>query len=252
MADPQTKEKKPGPPLWLSIVVFIGGAVILSIGVLMLLSGLFSAISEDAFDVPGSQLRNLDAGNYDVYSSTGSLFGEIEDAVASRQQISVVNNATGDDVRVSSGDSSVSITRGSNNFVSVGTFEIEDSGTYEIIVEGSDQGLVLVADAFPSSFAEVQTPVFLSIGGTLVALLGAIMILVGIVRRSRAKKSQTLGPSSFTPGQYPPAYQQPPQFQQPQAPSQPPQAPGSQPPQGPPGPPSPPGPPPSDGPTPWT
>lgn len=235
--------KKKGPNLWLSIFIFITGAVLASLGVMMLANSLLGAITEDAFDIPGGEERDFDAGNFDVYVSSGDIFAPVDDIAADAQDVTITNIDTGDNLAITPLSADIPIGRGQTNFLAIATFEVTEPGRYQIAVASEVGGLAFVSTAIPTSFSEVQTHVFMLGAGTVIALIGAVMLIVGVIRRSRAEreaKTQAARQQGAVAGQF----QQPPATTQ-SAPSHAAQPPQAQPPQG--QPPAPPTSPPSSG-----
>lgn len=231
MTAPQQETRKPGPNLWLSLGIFLAGAVLASVGVIMLGGSLLGAITEDAFEIPGGETRDFEAGTFDVYVSSSDFFFPTETLDADFEDITITNVDTGENVDVARLNSNTTVGRGQTNFVPIANFEVVEPGSYQIAVLSDVGGLAFVSAALPNSFAEVQTQVIMMGGGFLLVLLGAVMIIIGAVRRSRAKKNAKpafQGHPAPVPGQfqqYPPPTTQTPQV--PHAPTTPqvPQAP---------------------------
>ncbi len=253
--------KEPGPNLWLSLFIFIVGAVLASVGVILLFNRLLGVVTEDAFDTPGSEVRVLDPGSYDVYVDAGGIFNTSFIPTAELDDVTVTNVDTGEAVNVSPTGIDLNIGRGQTNFLGIASFEVDTTASYEVDIASGEPGLGLVVESFPNSFSEVQTPVIMTAGGAIILLIGGAMTVIGIVRRSKVKRDEKRlqqAQQGVVPGQF----QVPPQYVQgapvpappPQAPGPPPQAPGP-PPQAPPAT-APPAPPPKTGPppdqaTPW-
>lgn len=190
------KTKQPGPPLWLSMLVFVIGAVLAGVGGFLAFTGAFEALTAESFELPGSQQRDLEPGEYDVYASTGSItnIGATSDVQAS--EITVTNIATGETISVRNQNVYISLNRQTTSYVAVGIFTVDEAGTYEIDITSSASERAVVGRSVLSSWEQVRVPLVMLGFGSLLTLVGVVMIVIGIVRRGRAKKAQRAYPGA--------------------------------------------------------
>ena len=187
--NPIVSEKQPGPGTLVSVVVFAGGLVVaIACAVVAIVVLVRSFADTNFYRVPGSFEVVLDAGTYNIYE-TG-----IGDSSGMRSRDlgpdnTVVRSPSGDRVRVGlvAGAETVPGENG-DQMTAVLQFEAPESGRYE----------VTVSDVLPDTIA-IEEPVVdrvvgtmvwwgLSALGGIVAVLGAVMWIVGASRRRRRRR----------------------------------------------------------------
>ena len=198
------KTRQPGPPLWLSILVFLIGTGLIAFGAFVLLSRFLESSTVPSFEVPGSQERSLDPGTYDVFGSTGDVFDFFVPPSFSAAEVTVTNTDTGVSVPTNPGaEVEFTITRQTTSYERVGTFTITEAGSYRFDItpqDGADPSRAVVARSVFATFGEARSPIIILGVGIVLTVLGAIMVIIGIVRRGRAKRAaKGHGP---TPGIY--------------------------------------------------
>ena len=229
-----TKTKEPGPPLWLSILVFLVGAALIAVGGATIVSRVLESQTVDSFAVPGQQSRQLDPGSHDVFGSTGNITDFSGAPEFFSEDVTITNVETGASVTVTPDLERLPIDRLTTRYERVGTFEISEAGEYVFEVTppaGATESRAVVARSLLESFSELQTPLILIGVGTVATLIGVVMIVVGIVRRGRAKRAER--GHGATPGIYqapPPQHSPPPQNSAPPLSPSPPPAPPTDPP----------------------
>lgn len=209
-----TKTNQPGPSLLLSIAVFVIGALLVSVGGFLAFTGAFESLTAESFELPGTQERELEPGDYDIFASTGSVtnFGGFSDVDAS--DVTVTNVATNETVDVRNQNLDLTLNRQTTSYVAIGIFTVEDAGTYEIEISSDASDRAVVGRSLLDSWEQVRIPLVAAGVGLVLTLIGTVMIVVGIVRRNRAKKAQrppgpawqagAAGPPSGYPGAPPP------------------------------------------------
>ena len=192
MAAPTTeaKTKQPGPALWLSITVFVIGALLAGIGGFLAFNGAFEALTAESFELPGAQQRDLEPGEYDVFASTGSFtdFVGFSDVMVS--DVTVTNLATNETIEVRRQNNDLTLTRQTTNYIAIGIFTVDDAGTYEIEVGSDASERAVVSRSLLDSWERVRVPLVAAGIGLILTLIGAAMLVIGIIRRARAKRSQ--------------------------------------------------------------
>lgn len=214
------KTKQPGPNLWLSIAVFVIGAVLIAIGGTIIFGRVFESQTVDSFVVPGAEVRSLDPGDYDVFGLAGSFTDFDGDPTFARGDVTVTWIENGETLPVEQQAFELDLERQFRRYERVGTFTVTTEGTYRIDVATNDDSRAVVSRVFFEELDELIGPAILLGIGSLILLAGVIMIIVGIVRRGRAQKRER--PSTGVSEIY-----QPPPSAAPPAPPPPP-APGEQ------------------------
>lgn len=189
-----TKHRQPGPGLWLSLIVTGLGLFAASWGVWQVYNTVLESITRPAFDIPGAETRDLAAGDYEIYVRTGSAFDfDLNDVAAlpALDEITVTALESGDTVPLEELFLAEPAIRGTNRYDSVASFTVDDEGSYRVEIDsGSTANRAVLARTFETGL-EHSIPWIITTGvGTLVMLLGSILLIIGMVRRSRAKKPQ--------------------------------------------------------------
>lgn len=181
--------------------MFIVGAALAAFGTLSTFNTALESLTVDGFSVPGSQVRDLDPGEYEVFGSAGPIGTFDAEASFDLADITVTNIATGEQLPVNTDGLGLELTRETTVFVVVGVFMVEEAGTFEIDVASNEESLAVVARSFLTSFDRVRVPLVLLGVGALLTIIGVVMLVVGVIRRSRADKAGSTSPSQ-TPGFY--------------------------------------------------
>jgi hypothetical protein len=194
------------------------GAILLVVGMVLVVAGIIGVVASAAslvsgfgspFTTPTTVSRTFDAGtSYAVYelkrSDSGS--GSKDDPLLATVLPSdvTVTGPGGVTVPVTDpGELTQTFTNGGREYFVVATFDAPATGTYQVAI-ASEGAEVLVAPsltAFGRSFAWIGA---IGLGG-LLALLGLVLLIVGLVRRSSSKKRAAVaagGPAAGYPGQY--------------------------------------------------
>ena len=202
MTTPATppKTKQPGPPLWLSIGVVLVAAALVSFGGFNIFNRALEAQTVDSFEVPGSEQRLLEPGDYDVYGLAGGFTDFDADPIFARGDVTVTWVETNTEIPVDQQTLIVEVGRELNRYESVGIFTVEELGTYRVDIASPDDSRAVVARSIFASFDEVRIPLVLLGVGLIFVVIGVLMIIIGILRRSKAKRAERMAGS--TPGIY--------------------------------------------------
>ncbi|MCU0310056.1 MAG: hypothetical protein MUE36_03830 [Acidimicrobiales bacterium] len=243
-ATPTPPAKLPSKGFWIALVIFLVTAVVGIVMIVVSFTTIANAISDFAeIDVPQTAEVRLSTGEYWVFVGTDSA----STGAASLVDVTVTA-PDGSSLVLTSDIGQYDAETGGLSFTSLGRIDIDQAGVYTFETDGPDGTSVRVGQL------PIGTFVGLLIGGIALGALGflvaLILVIVTLVRRSKAKKQmvRTAGyPGAATA--YPPSYAPTP----PPAPMPPPtMAPPGQsaPPPGPQAPPAPATPPPAPAPTP--
>jgi len=228
----------PGPRLMASFVVIGIGLVIGVVSVIAIAIPLVGTFTSPSYAVPGDIRVHLHHTRYIVYQHTGtrSTFGSTKDDVpaAIRMEPAAlsVQASDGSAVPVEVDESSETLTRGSDVYSGALAFDAPSGGEYDLTFTNTTSTTVVIARSLSDAVRSVAVWFAVGAVGGAVMVGGVIMLIVGIVRRGRAKRAM-YGGWGPPPGSGPPWSGYPPQSYPP--------PPGQYPPQwGPPGPPGPP------------
>ncbi len=203
-APPQVKGKG---MIWTGVALLVVGVVLIVAGIIGVIAATASLISGFGSPVttPTTVTRTLEKGTtYAVYELSGlaSGTGTTEDpllATVSPADITVTGPG-GVVVGVKDpGAMTQTFTNGGKEYFAVATFDAPATGSYEISIatEGAEVLIAPSFSAFGKSFAWIAA---IGLGG-LLALIGLILLIVGLVRRSSSKKAvaPAAGPTARPP-----------------------------------------------------
>jgi len=184
---PRRPARRPGPRLGVSILV-MGLAVVLFIGsVVIIVVGFANKISSgQTLAVPGTSAVQLNSGGYVVFleytavPSTGAPPPTVAEANVT------VTGPTGQTVTLTTLSSPETLTRDHTSYSGVLTFTASTTGMYTIRIIAPAPGQAVV---LPSLTQYLHSVIGWAIAAALAIplwLAGLVMLIVGIVRRSRA------------------------------------------------------------------
>jgi hypothetical protein len=237
---PQTRPGTPGPGLAVSIGLMILGAVIGIASIVAFTVPLVRTFSSSAHSVPSHFPIHLRHARYTVFERTsetsGFSFGTRPTGRVTIEPSQVTVTAPdGEPVFVYQARNGDTMSRGSNEYTSAVQFDAPMGGTYDVRVSSRAPTAVIVTRSLRDVIRSVLVWFGTGAVGGIILIAGLVMLIVGITRRSRARRATQAGwgqPAWGQPAwgaQYPPPpYGPPPQY-----------------------PPAPYGPPPQDPPDPW-
>jgi hypothetical protein len=192
--------------IWTGAVLLVVGMVLVVAGIVGVVASASSLISGFGSPVttPGTVTRTLEAGTtYAVYerSSLVSGSGTREDpllATVSPADITVTGPG-GVVVPVKDpGQMTQTFTNGGKEYFAVATFDAPANGSYEITI-ASEGAEVLVAPSFSAFGRSIAWVAAIGLGG-LLALVGLVLLIIGLVRRASSKKA---APTPYAATAYP-------------------------------------------------
>ena len=166
--------------------------------------GVQDDLTAPRYPVPMQQSIRLDQGEYVVYADSNTTgIGSGIDSVT-------VTAPGGGDVPTHS-SSTQTFTRGGDTYRSVVTFTTPSAGSYAIAVEGDAGRQVIVGRSFTQYLGGIGAGALVGLLAALLFLVGVVLIIVGAVKRSNAKRA--VAPAAGYPGYAtPPGYGQPPGY----------------------------------------
>ena len=204
-------------------LIIIVGIILAVVGVILAFALTFwfiadpvsEAVEEMVFTSAGTQQIQLDEGDYQIWVDS-DLFG-FTGAVT-------ITDSEGNLIWLGPDEGTLESINDVRNY---GEFEIPTDGTYNVTT--MDSGTLYITEPLDINVGGIFGSIC---GGLVVALVGGIMFLVGLIMLLSERKATPPAPAPYPPpGQYPPQQQPPPQQYPPQ--QQPPQQqpPQQQPPQ---------------------
>lgn len=202
--------KKAGPGLWPSLIAIAAGIALMSWGVWTGFQSVAELIFVDSFETPGSQTRDLDAGDYEIYGLVAEvdIFEfevDAQIALPTIDDITVTKLDTGQQLLLEPKSSVDALGRQSNVYDLVAAFEVTEPGEYEVVVNSPEPARALFGRTFESFGDRLGTPILFAVLGLLLTVLGIAMLIAGVIRRKRQREREsTAGPTyGATPGAFP-------------------------------------------------
>jgi hypothetical protein len=199
--------KRPGPSARLSIALLVIGLGVAIPSAIATILPLFETLqSSPEFGVPGSARVDLDQGEYYVYERTGG--GGIDfspDDVTTLQPTDVtIIGPDGDELQTyDRGTITETLTRDDGRYTGAVRFTAPASGDYLVTVRNVAPGSVIVARPLTDAVEDVLVWMGLTAVGGLTAVVGLILLIVGSVRRGRAKNPYAWSAPVHPAGWYP-------------------------------------------------
>ena len=209
--------RKRGPSLLVAIVVIaLGLAVAIPSGVI---AGVRAVrwFTTPALITPGATARHLSRGTWMVFQETAGdgVFSPGQGGQTSLVPAQVtVTGPDGAQPTVQPVTENETISRNARTYTAAVQFKVADAGTYQIRVETPEPGEVLIARSLGDTFRDLIGLLAAGAAGTLLVVLGAVLLIVGAVRRSGPATPVTPAVSAaappagaWPPGWYPDPYQ---------------------------------------------
>lgn len=191
-----TKSVK-GPRLLISIAVLVLGIILAVAGIIGFASRFVDFLDSPAYTVPGTAQIKLEKGTYLVYdlARVGLDPSEL-----------TVTDPNGRDIRVKSTSPNETITHGGGEYRSTVEFEVPRPGRYALRFETTQRTRVIVQHPLGDIVVDNIGWLLAIVAGGLIGVAGLIMLIVGIVRRSKHNRASAMlpvggvGAAVMTPG----------------------------------------------------
>jgi FlaG/FlaF family flagellin (archaellin) len=191
-AEVSNRPRPPGPSLRLAILLLVVGG---GLAIPTMVAGIVSIVGPagHTFEAPGPVRMQLGKGTYEVYEDTGSVsigssFSQNDNVTITPGEVTVTG-AVGENVAVyDRGTVRESRTNNGDQFVGAARFTTPATGQYTVTVRNS-QKLVLVARPFTDTVRSALGWFALAGLGGLTGATGIVLLIVGAVRRSRARNA---------------------------------------------------------------
>lgn len=186
--DPATgKPHKPGPPLWICIVMIVVAA---AMGITGLAVGITKVVHEFSGQIsfaPVPVQRHLTPGTYEVFAGVTSSDSDIPLRGNGITGVRVLGSG-GSTVTPFAPSSRETLSRGAVDYRGLYEFKITRTDDYNIQVDGTTGEPYFVSRTFEDSARHAAGWFILAGAGVLLGIAGVVLLIVGIVRRSRARR----------------------------------------------------------------
>ena len=180
MTTPQAGQR-PGWTLPVIGFVLLGvGAVLAILGGVRLVAAVTSTLGVPSFPVPGVHTQHLDAGQNVVFGAI-SLSEATSDVVPFSASDITVTGASGP-LTVGGLSGSQTITSGAVVYQGVAAFTVPTAGSYDIDIKSPTPDRAIVTTSIMSSIGSGFAWAALIVLGGVVALVGLVLAIVGLVR----------------------------------------------------------------------
>ncbi len=171
--------------------MLLGMALIVPL-VVKAVSSVAGAVNSEEQETPAEFVEELDKGPHLIFQRTDQAAEPISpDDV-------VISDSDGDELATRSVFSTQTITKGSAVYTGVVAFDVPEAGTYDIEVNGEEQAF-LVGPSIGQTFRNLGGVFLLALLGGLLSFIGFLMLIIGIIRRSRAKKTAGMPAGTAAP-----------------------------------------------------
>ena len=197
VTSPSSSTAKPRRPLvWWGLGLLIVGVLLGVVGGAMFIGAagadVIRTFTAPIRNTPLDTTIDLDEGTYVIYEQTSmgrgnGLFPGGRGVTISPDAVSVLSSS-GESLPVESTTLDETIDRNGSTFTGAVRFTVEDSGVHRVQVDGSVAGVgpqVIVAPSIASSFGNALAWLGAIALGALLAVIGLVLLIVGLVRGRR-------------------------------------------------------------------
>jgi len=199
-----TPGRLPGPRVRTAVIVGVVGIVVGIVAAAVLASAVFNVFASPRYRIPGTVVAHLGSGRYVIYEH--SRRADLYDTNgAPRSVVVTISPATvritgpdGSRVPIDPSPSHSTIFRGSDRFVSALGFHAPSDGTYTLFFDQGESSEVMVQRTFGDQIHHNLGWILAVPAGGLLLVIGCVMFVVGLVRRSAADRAAlaTTGPAA--------------------------------------------------------
>lgn len=180
---PPQRPPKPRPSLGLAIGLMVLGIALGILSFVMVTLPLLKLVKEaPSVATPGSVTLHVNRGLYKVFEPTGTVTNAVTPIHAADVNVS----GPGGGIPVSDTDPNENLTRANRRYASATAFRVSTPGDYTVRIGGAHGQALIVRSLADAVRSRVGWVAAIPIGG-LCFLIGLVLLIVGIARRSRAK-----------------------------------------------------------------
>ena len=186
-----------GPSLSLSFIV-LGAGIALAVagGVGTGVTFGRTLLGSHAVSLPAHLNRHFDAGTYEVYQRTGThsggggfTFSTTRRTALTPLDVTVRSSVGLQVIPEPATGTTETISRGSASYTGAVTFDIPTSGDYTVDIRAAGgEPEVIVTRSLGGAFKAAAKWLVMFGLGALIAVIGLVLLIVGIVRRNRASR----------------------------------------------------------------
>jgi len=190
--DPAQSTRR-GPPLWLAIVLLVGGVVLGFASVVLFVVPLVELARISPVDTPGTVQMHLHRGQYGVYELTDSgVAGRF--TIITAASVHVVGT---DGTEVAPYDilrsNPATVNHDMEVYAEAVRFRVPHGGDYDITVNSPRPDTIIVRRSVGDAVRSARGWLLGALGGALAFLLGAILLILALVGRSRHSRPAYAG-----------------------------------------------------------
>ncbi len=190
---------RPGPPLWLSVPLLIAGVVIAVVSAAFFTIAILRSETDAlSFATPGSEQVALPSGRFDIFTSNTT-------AALTPSTVSVYP-VGGSPVVLGPMSARLSFRKDGANYQGVLSFQAARPGEYRVDVSIGAGDVAVVPDLMTET-AWNRGWLIGFFAGAVLGIAGLVLLIVGLVRRSRANRALRAAANAY--GGWPPPAQPP-------------------------------------------
>jgi hypothetical protein len=201
-----TASQRPGPSLALSLIVLGVGIAVAVLGAVETAVPFIRTLTQSTSDATPAEIRaHLSHGTYEVYELTGdrsSAFSPVQPGSVDigPGNVTVTPSGGGQPLLVTGEGADETLTRGTDVYTGAVQFAVPSAGDYVVRVTSSRPTRVVLARSLGGIARSVVGWIIAGAAGALVALIGLVLLIVGLVRR----RSRPVGYAGVPQGMPPP------------------------------------------------
>jgi hypothetical protein len=197
-------QKKPGPNFWLSLGIFLIGIGLGIASLVGIVTTVVDTVQGTKFlHTPGTATERLSSGTYIIYEIIGADTSGVSSGNAptiggiaiTPAEVSITSE-TGQHLVVVPANANANVSNASHTLSAAVQFTVPTEATYDISIQTANPSEALITHALGPAVRSLITWLIVGAVGGLLFVAGLILIIVGHLRRSRARQ---VGPYGGVP-----------------------------------------------------
>lgn len=199
-----SEQRRPGPGLALSLAVLGLGLVIGVLGAVETIIPFVQTLTRSTSQATPTQIRaHLSHATYEIYQLTGtrsSAFSPIRAGLVDIAPSDVtVTSASGRQLAVTGEGADETLTRGNSIYTGAVQFAVPAAGDYTVVVHSATPTRVILARSIGGIARSIVGWIITGAAGGLLAFIGLVLLIVGLVRRRHRPAAYAGGPTGMLP-----------------------------------------------------